>query len=112
MIIDTTKTILDYEGKELIEQKNEKPLTFFDVFSTALNATIPSEAMTAETKNEVFQISLKIYNNRKPNLTPKQLETIKDRVGKVYAPLVYGRVCQLLDGTDNEDQVVNDVKES
>lgn len=96
MRINTNVVLKNYEGKEIVEY--EKPVTLRDVFSTALNSTLPDEKLTADQKVKIYQITTKLYENDEADLTVDQLALIKEQVGKVYNPLVYGRVCEFLDG--------------
>lgn len=99
MKINLKAPILDYENKPVQNKGAEEPLNFLNVFINALNSQLPSEVLTAEVKNRIYQVSMKIYKSDEPNFTPEQLTLIKERVGKIYNPLVYGRVCDLIDGT-------------
>lgn len=108
MKIKTRVAILDYEGNPLKQDGSEDHLTFFDVFFRSLNGSIPGEMMPAEQKNRVYQITTKMYRSDEPNFTPEELSLIKDRVGKSFAPVVVGRVTELLDGKeDNEPEVLS-----
>ncbi len=102
MKIKIRASVLDYEGKEILvpeKEGGEKPLTFFEVFINSLNGQTPNEApLTAEKKNQIYQISKKIYSSNEPNFTTEQLTLIKERVGKSYAPMIYGKVCDVIDG--------------
>ena len=105
MKITTNQVLKDYEGKDIIEEsaKGEKrTITIRDVFSVALNTQTKDEVITAEEKAKVFQISTKLYTGNEVDLTVDQLSLIKERVGKIYNPLVYGRVCELIDGQPTE----------
>lgn len=103
MKINLKSIILDYEDKPLIEAGTNESLEYFDVFVKGLNANIHGEMLTAEKKNEIYQITKKLYANPKEvKLTVEQLALIKERVGKAYNPIVYGRVCDLIDGTGSK----------
>lgn len=103
MKIKIKEPILDYEGKEIKQPPEDKTLTFFDVFINSLNSQMNGEPpLPAETKNKIYQISKKIYASDEPNFTPDQLLLIKERVGKAYAPMVYGKVCEIIDGVDDQ----------
>lgn len=104
MTINLKAPILDYENKPMQDKGAEEPLNFLDVFINALNGQLPSEVFTAEVKNRIYQVSMKIYKSDEPNFTTEQLTLIKERVGKIYNPLVYGRVCDLIDGTGEPEQ--------
>ena len=105
MKIDVTQILKDYGGKPVLagaRGKKEKKLSFRDVVSTAINATPqpPAKPMTAEAKNKAYQISIKVWSKKRIDLTVDQRAFIKERVGDVYNPLVYGRVCDILEGKD------------
>ena len=106
MRINLKNPIRDYEGKPIVPagETAENPLTFFDVFAIALNTAHKEEHLTAEMKNKMYQITTKIYKDKNPNFTPDQLLLIKDRVGLVYSPLIYGRVCAIIDGTEEQEE--------
>jgi hypothetical protein len=44
-----------------------------------------------------FQLSVKLYKDKEIDLTVDEAALIKERVRVTYGPLVYGRVCELLD---------------
>jgi hypothetical protein len=96
MKIDVTDTIKNYDGKIVKEDNN--PLTLRTVFVASLNATEKGEVRTAEDKAKAFQISSKLYDNNEVKLTVDDMAFLKERVGKFFSPLVYGRVCELFDG--------------
>ena len=99
MKIKVTDTIKKYDGSELIEEG--KPLLLRTVFDVALNNTIPGEdAMTSEQKAKAYQLTLKIYANNEVDLTLDDRTLLKERVSKTYNPLVFGRVSDLLEGSD------------
>lgn len=105
MRIDTRQTLKDYEGNDIKETKvkngvsEETPLTIRDVISIALNSQFRDEVFTAEKKAQIFQLSLKIYKDNEVNLTAEEIVLIKEQVGKIYNPLVYGRVSEIIDNT-------------
>lgn len=109
MKIDGTQVLKDYEGKPILVDRERdkdgkrgkrKKLTLRDVISTAINANPapPAKPMAAETKNKAYQLSVKIWSKKEVDLTVDQLAFVKERVGDVYTPLVYGRVCDILEG--------------
>lgn len=110
MKINLKAGILDYEGKPIkiggdeVPEEEKEILTYFDVFVNALNGILPGEPVTGEIKNKIFQITKKIYANKEPNLTPDQCILIKERVGKAYAPVIVGRVNELIDGEAGSDE--------
>lgn len=105
MKIDVTQTLKDYRGKPIKERKIAIQLR--NVISLAVNFSDQKHILTAEQKNKAFQISVKVWGkNKRPNLTVDDLAFIKERVGLVYSPLIYGRVCEIFDGkADEEDKL-------
>lgn len=101
MRVEITKVIPDYDGKPIKETArdgSEHDLTYREVFSTALNAGLPDEKILPEEKSRAYQITHKIFAGKDVSLTVDEAALIKERVGKIYNPLVYGRVCDELDG--------------
>lgn len=117
MRIKLDEPIRDYKGQPIkVSETSEEHFTYFDVFVNALNNQITGELLTAEEKNKMYQITRKMYSDKNPNFTTDQLTLLKERVGKIYPPLVYGRVCDLVDGREDEyplsEQDKEDIKES
>lgn len=113
MRINVLEVIKDYEGKDFtatIENPNwkagdppqdrmkEEPVTVRKICMTALNAVLDGEKQTGLEKTKIFQISSKLYGSSEVDFTEEQLEFVKERVGKVYNALCYGRICQILEG--------------
>ena len=99
--------VLDYEGKEIVGKEGDTPLTYFDVFATALSANMPGEVLTAEEKSRIYQCATKLFASKEPDFTVEQLSLIKERVGKVYNALVFGRVCDFIDGDKKPSGTAN-----
>ncbi len=100
MKIKVIQALKDYEGKDILQQDSKDKLDLRTVISTAINATPmpPAKQISAEEKNKAYQISLKVWAKKEVDLTVDQLAFIKEKVGIVYNPLVYGRVCDILEG--------------
>lgn len=100
MKLDINQKIKNYEGKDIVDE-SKKPLSLKTIFVTALNSQLKTEILTAENKSKIYQLSLKIYQSKEPDFTVDDLAFIKERVGKFYNPLVYGRVCDIIDVKEN-----------
>ena len=103
--IIVTQILKNYKGEDILSNLGDGKkvkLSFRDVVSTSINATPlpPAKPMTAEVKNKAYQISIKLFTKKRIDLTVDQRAFIKERVGDVYNPLVYGRVCDILEGKD------------
>lgn len=104
MRIKLTESIKDYEGKEILQ--DDRPLDIRTVFVTALNSTSiddhgRQEVVTAEQKSKIYRLSTALYKDKEMDISLDDRAFIKERVGKIYTPMVYGRVCEILEGEDN-----------
>ncbi len=104
MKVDMKQLVSNYEGKPLKDEQN-KDYTFRDAFSIALNAQLRDEVLTAEDKNKIFQISTKIFTEDTPDLTVDQLSFVKERAGKVHSALIYGKICEIIEGKSQKEVV-------
>lgn len=84
--------VKEYDGSEA-KDSDGKPITFKTVFTTALNATLRDEVLEAEKKAKCYLLTNRLYlpHPEKTVLSVDECAFIKERVGKVYPPLVYGR---------------------
>lgn len=96
MRIKVTNPILDLEGKAIKSEGSDA--TFRIVFYNALNQFLPEEKPTSEEKAKCFGLMQKIFKSDEVNITSDEAALLKERVGKLYNPLVFGRVSELLDG--------------
>ena len=101
MKIQLTQPVKNYEGKDLLE--NKEPIKLRTVFVTALNTVPPGEngnpeILSPDQKARIYQLSCKLYEGDSIDLSLDDRGFIKERVGKVYNALVYGQVCGLLEG--------------
>ena len=131
MKIKITDPILDYENNPFVEKVTvlkssiidvlkrdgskedlllqlgkifQEPLTYRDVFNTALNSLAKDEIMTAQDKSKSYEITLKCFKTNEPDFTTSQVAFIINRVEKIYnLPLIIGRVKEALREIDNTD---------
>lgn len=99
MKVKVTEKIKDYDWREL-------PQTYRDVFISALNNTIDTkEVLTTEKKNQIYQLSKKLFTSDEVDLTVTERALILERAEKLKSPLAYGRVKDLLeDSADTPSQ--------
>src|SRR3990172_6713002 len=80
-----------------LEKIFQEPLTYRDVFNTALNSLGKDEIMTAQDKSKSYEITMKCFKTNEPDFTTSQVEFIICRVEKIYnLPLIIGRVKEAL----------------
>lgn len=96
MRIKVTEQLIDYEGRKLVE--GTQPVTFRRVFATALNVFDDKDRPASDQMAMIYALSTRLYAADEVELTLEEAALIKERVGKVYNPLVYGRTCDLLEG--------------
>jgi hypothetical protein len=102
MRVDLRQNIIDYEGKPL-PGPDGKPEVLRNVFATALNNTVGGEVQTPEAKSKAYELTVKIYARKQIDLTLDERKLIKDRVGVLYSPLVFGRVSDILEENDERE---------
>lgn len=96
--INFTEVLQGLDGKPLAGADKDKPLTLGDVAVTALESpTEDDKAKTGEEKFKLDQLARKVYQNKSVTLTVEEIATIKERIGKIYGPLVVGATYPLLD---------------
>lgn len=114
MRINVTEGIKDYEGNVIMTTKMENGHPVLDAnnqpvqvveqlrayFINALNNLLPNETPVAEDKAQIYYLSVKLFRGKEVDLTHGDIVFIKDRVSKVYGPLIYGRICDLFDGNE------------
>lgn len=102
MRLDHSTAVLDFNGSP-IPNGPDATLTFRDLALAALNNPAPNENLGAEAKSRCYQLSGKFFNGKHVTLTVDEAAFIKERAGVALAtPLVYGRLCDWLEGHGQE----------
>ena len=96
MKIKLEDKILDYQKKEILSD-GKNPLLIRDIISASLNNTTQDERLTSEQKNKIFQLSVKVWSDKEVDFTLDDRHFIKERAGKILNPLMYGRLCEILE---------------
>ena len=113
MKINIRQIVKDYEGKEMLTKNEEgKNATVnvrralnFVINGTEVDANGRPKLLTAEEKGKIYQLSTKLWNARKVvDFTSSEVTFIRVKAGKIsnITPLLYGRVCDLLEGKSEE----------
>jgi len=95
MKIDLNAKLLNFKEEEIKDEKGEA-IEARTIIANALVAEDREHPLTAEKKNEAFQIGLKLYS-KEPDFTVNQLAFMKERVGLFYNALIYGRICEIIE---------------
>lgn len=96
MKIDFNIELKDMNDKPIMEAK-DKPLTLDKVCVNAILSEIPDEKTTGEQKLQRFKLAKKIYGAGEIDIASEEIVLIKDKVGKLYLPLVVGQVFLILE---------------
>jgi hypothetical protein len=116
MRLNIKRPVLNYEGKPLLVNKTipdgspvlgedhrpiQEPDQVRSYIALALNNTAQDEkeVFTPEQKTKIYELTTKLYPKKGStgDLTHNDCAFIEERVGKVYGPLIYGRICDILE---------------
>jgi hypothetical protein len=126
MRLNVKQHVLDYEGKPLMTNKTnpdgsvvlgddnrpvQEPELLRNYLAVALNnaAQSENEIFTPEQKAKIYELTTKLYKRKEVDLTLDDRSFLKERVGKVYGPLIYGRICDILE--EKEPELPDEVEE-
>src|SRR5829696_4762646 len=94
MKINVRQQILDYRGEPIEEGENK---TLRDFVAIALNNSTGAEVLTGEQKAKAYQITTKLYQKNKVELTLDERAFVKERVEKILPALHAGRIVDALE---------------
>lgn len=109
MKIDVTRQIMDLDGTPMVTGKRicqmcgqvasePEPMTVCLAATRALTATFRDEqSLPGEEKITRFRLALKIMDANEPDLGAEEVVLVKKVVGKMYGPVVVGRVWAIID---------------
>lgn len=102
--IDFTQVIKAVDGKPILTPKGEPgpdagaPLTLGDVAVNALeNVSQEDQKLSGEEKFKMDILARKIYKAKAAKLTLEEVTLIKNRIGRLYGPMVVGAAWHELD---------------
>lgn len=97
MKIKIDQPIRGFSGKP-IELPDKDNLTFRVAIENSINYIDESHPMTGEKKLQAFQIGVKLNTKKLElyDLTVDQIAFVKERIGVLYNPIVYGRFLELI----------------
>jgi hypothetical protein len=97
MKIDLSAKILDLKGKPLPDADEE--LTLGSVICAAtINQTPDEKDMKASDKVRLFQLAERAVVGGEQDFTLEDAAFVKERIGRMFGPLVVGRAYKLLEG--------------
>jgi len=115
MKVNVKKILKDYQGRD-IKMRNEEnklvPVTVREALNLIINGAELSPTgqpvpIPAGTKGRIYYLSTKLWGAKEEmKVSVEDATFIKERAGKVanVTPLVYGRICDILDGKDEKEE--------
>ena len=100
MLIDVTQTLKGYDGEPIMNGMPLQPLTLREAAFTALNSVPEGENPPATIKEKIYALTLKLYSDAAIDLTIDEAAFLKERSGAVMAPLVHGRIVEILENAN------------
>ena len=100
--IDFTQVLNGLDGKPVMggDAKNPTQLTLSDVAITALETPLEEDrGLTGKAKFELDDLARRVYRNKSAVLSPEDQTLLKDRIARLYGPLVVGVAWRLIDQT-------------
>lgn len=109
MKIDVTQQIKELDGTPMVTSKQmcpacgqimgtEEPMTVRLASTRALTAVHRDEVgLTGDDKLKRFKLALRITDEGEPDLEAEEIVMVKLMVGKMYGPVVIGRVWKALE---------------
>lgn len=104
MKVNFSKLVTDLDGAPL--KAEGKTMTIGSAIITALLAPGAAERPSAESSGERFRLAQKVHASTSDNeiavapgeITVEEAALIKKLVGALFAPIVYGRVAEAIEG--------------
>jgi hypothetical protein len=96
MTIKTTTVLKDFEGKDIITE--DKPFTVRTVLLNALQYQSQELAPSAEQSVRAYILGSGVAQLPEVQLKSDDIVYIKARLLKLYTPLVFGQMVELLEG--------------
>jgi len=99
MKIKIDQPVLDFGGKAIVVSDADKTeFTFRMAIETAINFQSNENTLTSEKKLKAFQIGVRLNQKKlaEYDLTVDQIAFIKERIGIIYSPVIYGRFLELI----------------
>ncbi|MGD0799004.1 MAG: hypothetical protein ABR910_14905 [Acidobacteriaceae bacterium] len=97
---DFTQVLVGIDGKPLQngDARTTAPLTLGDAAVNALESQTPDDLKSSGAdKFKLDELARKVYRNSDVTLSVEEIAAIKERIGKVYGPMVVGAAWRILD---------------
>jgi hypothetical protein len=101
MIVDLEKPIKDLEGN-IVTEADEPVLAKTLVIRALTILGQDDEKASGDERYRRYKLALDITEQKRVNLKSEDIADIKKLVGKMYMPIIVGRVYDILEGNDSE----------
>lgn len=99
--VDFTAPLVGIDGKTLQQNPSDPKSPVVTLGDIAVNAletqTMDDQKMTGLDKFKLDQLAHKIYKSKAAEISPDEMTSIKDRIGKIYPQVYVGAAWRLLD---------------
>ena len=100
MLIDPSQVLKNFDGSDLKDPKDgEKPIQLRHVLVNAFSFEDQELKSTAEQKMRAYILCTMLMGDKELDLKAEDTVFVKARLLKMYSPLIYGQVCEIIDPT-------------
>jgi len=100
MKINTKKVLVKFDGSPIQDVVNDKTTDAIVRDALVNSLMAPNEKDSGAKKLEKYDLAMRIYKQDEVDLTAEEAATIKECVGKLFAPIIVGQIFKLLDGNE------------
>jgi hypothetical protein len=98
MKVDVTQNIKNLNDTFVIDVMTKEPVTLRDVLITSVTMDVKNQPKSGPDKLKCYQFGIKLQESDTVELTTDDIVFLKQEVAKVQGTLIYGRVCDILEG--------------
>jgi hypothetical protein len=97
MLVKVNVPLTTLDGQVMKDNDSQGKAVDATVKSVIVNAVLaPVEKETGVEKVAKYELAKKVFENDEVDLDETEIKTIKDAVGKQFAPIVVGQIFELL----------------
>ena len=97
MVINVSTSLLNFDGSPCQrDPKDTRPFTVRDAIDQAIS--MPDPTMSSDDKYALFKVGRRLYEGEAVELSLEEAVMVKAAVAKIFNPVVYGCICEMLEG--------------
>ena len=101
MLVKVDSKLKALDGTVIVDNDGKGNAVEATVRMALVNAILsPVQKETGMEKVKKYELAKRIHDTDEVELSPEEIELIKDRVGEIYTPVVVGQVLELLGDSD------------